>query len=171
MAAFRTDDHNDVKKLFIHQLNRINCTKGYLIKNLSHLGQIAAFKNLALAISESLEDVRKQQERVDQIYSLLNSKASDEGCEVIKAVIEEAYHFGNPNNGLTQIINDMDIILYMRLIENIELTSFGMLKLINRFIGDEQITQLLLECCDEHTDNDKLFKLIADEYLAEKVQQ
>ncbi|HWD87314.1 MAG TPA: DUF892 family protein [Mucilaginibacter sp.] len=169
MKNFEPSDKDEVKKLFIHQLNRINCTKGYLIRNLPDLAGMASAKNLHLAILESYEDVKKQRERVDEIYKLLDSRASDEGCGVIKAVIEEAYHFGDPNNGLTKIIQDLDIILYMRLIENIELTSFGMLKLINKFIGDEQITQLLLECCDEHTDNDKLFRLIADEYLAEKL--
>lgn len=163
-------DRNDIKKLFIHQLNRMNCTKSHLIKTLPDLAEMASFNNLKLAISETLEDVKKQQERVDEIYNLLNSKASDEGCEVIKAVIDEAYHFGNRNNGLTKIINDMDIILYMRLIENICFTAFGVLKLINQFIGDERITQLLLECCDENSDNDKLFRLLSEEYLTEKAQ-
>ncbi|HVW13840.1 MAG TPA: DUF892 family protein [Mucilaginibacter sp.] len=169
MSAFTTDNYDDVKKLFIHQLNRMHCTKSYLIKNMPHLADLATFKNLKLAILETLEDVKKQQTRVLEIYDLLNSKASDEGCDVIKTIIEEAYHFGDANNGLTKIINDMDIILYMRLIENICLTAFGMLKVINKFIGDDRITQLLLECCDENLDNDKLFKLMTEEYLSEKV--
>ncbi|MBS1529628.1 MAG: DUF892 family protein [Bacteroidetes bacterium] len=170
MSDFRTNDRNEIRALVIHQLNRVNCTKGYLIRNLPDLTELATHKNLQLAIAETLEDTKKQQERVDEIYGLLNSKASDDGCEVIKAVIEEAYHFGNRNNGLTKIINDMDIILYMRLIENICLTAFNMLKHINKFLGDEQVTQLLLECCDENADNDKLFRLITEEYLTEKVQ-
>jgi ferritin-like metal-binding protein YciE len=169
--SFRTDNKDDIKRLFIHHLNRMNCTKSYLIKNLPDLAGMAAFKNLKMAILETLEDVKNQQDRVDEIYNLLSSRPSDDGCEVIKAVIEEAYHFGNPHNGLTKIINDMDIILYMRLIENICLTAFGMLKLINKFMGNENITQLLLECCDENADNDKMFKLIADEYLTEQIQQ
>jgi hypothetical protein len=57
------------------------------------------------------------------------------------------------------------------LIENINLTSFNMLKMINQFIGNDRVTQLLSECCDENTENDKLFKLISEEYLTEKVQQ
>jgi ferritin-like metal-binding protein YciE len=170
MPPFTPTDQTSIKQLFIHQLNRMNCTKGYLIKNLPELADTASFKNLKLAISETYEDVKRQQERVDEIYILLDSKASDEGCQVIKAVIEEAYHFGDPNNGLTEIINDMDIILYMRLIENICFTSFNMLKFINQFIGNNQVTQLLSECCDENADNDKLFKLISEEYLTEKVQ-
>ena len=170
MAPFVTTDQDSVKKLFIHQLNRINCTKGYMIRNLPALAEIASFKNLQHAILEAHEDAKKQQSRVDDIYKLLGSKPSDEGCEVIKAVIEEAFHLGK-HNGLTRIMNDMDIILYMRLIENINLTSFNMLKMINQFIGNNRITQLLSECCDENADNDGLFKLISEEYLTEKVQQ
>jgi ferritin-like metal-binding protein YciE len=160
---------DDFKQLFIHQLNRINCTKSYLIKNLPNLAEIASFKNMQLAIMEAHDDVQKQQKRVDEIYGLLNSRPSDEGCDVVKAVIEEAYNLGN-QNGKTKIINDMDIILYMRLIENMELTSFRMLKLINEFIGNDRVTQLLAECCDENIDNDRLFMLISQEYLSKKDQ-
>ncbi len=162
-------NHADFKQLFIHQLNRINCTKSYLIRNLPALADVASSKNMKLAILEAHDDVQKQQVRVDNIYKLMGSKASDEGCEVVKAVIEEAYHFGN-HTGKTKIMNDLDIILYMRLIENIELTSFRMLKLINQFVGNDDVTQMLIECCDENIDNDKLFTLISEEYLTQKTQ-
>lgn len=160
-------DKVDYKQLFIHQLNRVNCTKGYLARNLPLLAEMASFKNMRLAIQETHDDVLKQQKRIDEIYSLTGSKASDEGCEVVKAVIEEAYHFGN-HTGKPKIVNDMDIILYVRLIENIELTSFRVLKLINEFLGNHDVTQLLAECCDENMDNDKLFALVAEEYLNQK---
>ncbi len=163
-------NHTDIKQLFIHQLNRINCTKSYLIRNLLTLADVASSKNMRLAILEAHDDVQKQQTRVDDIYKLLGSKASDEGCEVVKAVIEEAYRFGN-HTGKTKIMNDLDIILYMRLIENIELTSFRMLKLINQFIGNGEVAQMLIECCDENMDNDKLFMLISEEYLTQKTQE
>ena len=159
----------DLKILFIHQLNRVNCTKGYLIRNLPILEEIASFKNMKLAIQEDLDDVKKQQVRIDKMYSMLHSKASDEGCDVIKSVIEEAFNLGN-NAGKSTIVNDMDIILYMQLIENIELTSFRMLKLIAEFMGDEQIVQMVTECFDENVDNDKLFTLITEEYLSKKTE-
>lgn len=160
-------NHLDYKQLFLHQLNRVNCTKGYLVRNLPLLAEIASFRNMRLAIQEDLGDVKKQQLRIDEMYKLLESKASDEGCEVIKSVLEEAFNLGN-NSGKSTIMNDMDIILYMQLIENIELTSFRMLKLISQFLGNEQVTQMVTECFDENVDNDKLFTLISEEYLSKK---
>ena len=162
-----TSNSLDLKQLFIHQLNRVNCTKGYLIRNLPLLAETASFKNMKLAIQEDLDDVKKQQLRIDEMYGLLHSKASDEGCEVIKAVIEEAFNLNN-GTGKATIINDMDIILYMQLIENIELTSFSMLKLIAQYMGNSEITQMVTECFDENVDNDKLFTLITEEYLSKK---
>ncbi|MBS1527260.1 MAG: DUF892 family protein [Bacteroidetes bacterium] len=158
---------NQVRQLFIHQLNRVNCTKGYLIRNLPKLAEIASFKNMQMAIMEAHEDVKKQQARIDRIYNLLGSEPSDEGCEVVKAVIDEAHNLGY-KDGKTTVMNDMDIILYMQMIENMEYTSFRMLKLINQFMGDDQITQLLAECCDENVDNAHLFTLISEEYLVKK---
>ena len=163
----QTSNSLDLKQLFIHQLNRVNCTKGYLIRNLPLLIEMASFKNMKLAIQEDLDDVKKQQMRIDEMYQILGSKASDEGCDVIKSIIEEAFNLNN-NSGKSTIINDMDIILYMQLIENIELSSFGMLKLIAQFMGNDKITQMVTECFDENVDNDKLFTLISEEYLAKK---
>jgi len=157
----------ELKHLFIHQLNRVNCTKGYLIRNLPLLEKIASFRAMKLAIMEDLDDVKKQQLRIDEMYELLGSKASDEGCDVIKSVLEEAFNLGN-NAGKSTIINDMDIMLYMQLIENIELTSFRMLKLISQFLGNDEVKQMVTECFDENIDNDKLFSLISEEYLDQK---
>ena len=162
-----TSREPDLKMLFIHQLNRVNCTKGYLIRNLPVLDEIASFNTMKLAIREDLDDVKKQQKRIDEIYRLLGSKATDEGCEVIKSIIEEAFNLNN-NSGKSTIINDMDIILYMQLIENIELTSFRMLKMIAGFMGNDAVTQMVRECFDENVDNDKLFSLITEEYLEKK---
>src|ERR1700744_3067645 len=165
----QTSKSLDLKLLFIHQLNRVNCTKGYLIKNLPILEKIASFRMMKLAIQEDLEDVKKQQLRIDEIYKLLGSKPSDEGCEVVKSVIEEAFNLSN-NSGKSTIINDMDIILYTQLIENIELTSFRMLKMIADFMGNDEITQMVKECFDENVDNDNLFSLITEEYLEKKTE-
>ncbi|MBV8389001.1 MAG: DUF892 family protein [Mucilaginibacter sp.] len=159
----------DLKQLFVHQLNRVNCAKGYLIRNLPKLQEIASFNTLSLAIREDLEDVKKQKVRIDEIYGLLQTTPSEEGCEVIKLVIEEAYNLNNDSGKLT-IINDMDIILYMQLIENIELTSFRMLKMIAGYMRNAQITQMLTECFDENVDNDRLFTLISEEYLEKKTE-
>lgn len=160
----------EIQHLFIHQLNRVNCTKGYLIRNLPILKEIASFNTMKMAIQEDLEDVKKQQQRIDEIYDMLNTAASDEGCEVIKCVMEEAFNLGNSANKST-IINDMDIILYMQLIENIELISFRMLKQIAGYLNNPEVGQKVIECCDENIDNDRLFMLITEEYLEQKLPE
>jgi ferritin-like metal-binding protein YciE len=155
---------DELKSLFIHQLNRINCAKGYLIRNLPDLKEIAFSNQLKLAIREDLEDVKKQLARVEEIYDKFNSKPSDEGCEVLKAVIEQAYKLGE-HTGKTAIINDMDIILYMQLIEHIEMTTYRMLKLLAGCMNDTEVEQMILECFHETVDNDKLFLMISEDYL------
>lgn len=160
----------NLRQLFIHQLNRVNCTKSYLVRNLPKLSQLASFKTMQLAIEEDISDVKKQQLRIEEMYKLLDAQPSDDGCEVIKSVIEEAYHLGHAANKPT-IVNDMDIILYMQLIENIEFTSFRMLKLIAQYMDNGDLSQRITECFDEHVDNSHLFMLISEEYLSKKVQQ
>jgi ferritin-like metal-binding protein YciE len=170
MDSSKTINKTELDKLFIHQLNRVNCTKGYLARHLPPLAEVASFKNMKLAIMEAHGDVKKQQSRIDDMYKLMHSEPSDEGCEVVKAVLDEASNLGD-GKGKSAIINDMDIILYMRMIENMELTSFRMLKLINQYMGNDQLTQLLAECSDENADNEELFSMISEEYLTQKILQ
>jgi len=61
----------DLKQLFIHQLNRVNCTKGYLIRNLPLLIEMASFKTMQLAIQEDLDDVKNNSDALMKCMSFL----------------------------------------------------------------------------------------------------
>jgi len=154
----------EIRLLIIHELNRVNCAKNYLIRHLPHLIELASFKSLQLAMQEILDDVKKQQWRILGIYELLHAQPSEEGCEVIKTVIEEAYKLGNRDSKIL-VINDLDIIMYMQIIEHIEMTTCRMLKTLTNYWDDPQVKQLIVECFDENLDNDRLYTLITREFL------
>ena len=152
-----------LNKVFIHNLNRIYFAKCYLNKKMEHLIEMASFKTLQLGMHEFWADVKKQIKRMEEIYVLIDEMPSDKDCNPIKAIIKDEFCLEDKHE--LSILNDMDIIMYMQMLEHINMTSYRLLKTVASELKNSEIKQLLIECFDECVDNDHLFMLIAKEYI------
>lgn len=158
------DDHL-LKEVFIHNLNRIYFGKCYLNNHLDHLLHLASFTALQQAIQEFWDDVKKQITRMEEIYLLLNETPSDKNCNPIKSIIKDGFCLDDKQD--MPILSDMDLIMYLQLLEHLSITSCRMLIMVSKMLKYDDIRQLLTECFDESIDNDQLFLLISKEYLSE----
>jgi ferritin-like metal-binding protein YciE len=154
-----------LKQVFIHNLNRLYFGKCYLNKNLEHIISLASFNNLKLAINEFWGDIKKQIERMDEVYSYMGEVPSDKNCNPIKAIIKDQFCL-DEKQAIT-VLSDMDVILYIQLLEHVNITSCRMLMMVAKLLKYDKVNQLLTECMDESTDNDHLFMIISKEYLSE----
>jgi ferritin-like metal-binding protein YciE len=150
-------------KVFVHNLNRIYFAKTYLDKKMPNLIEMASFKGLELGMNEFWEDVKKQISRMNKIYKLINEIPSDKNCNPLKAIIKDEFCLDQKHE--IAILNDMDLIMYMQMLEHINIACYGLLKVIASQLKYQEIEQLLKECFDECVDNDQLFVLIAKEYV------
>lgn len=153
-----------MKQHFIHHLNRVYFGKKYLQKHLPALTQIASFKKLRFAIEEVLESVNNQVNRIEEIYKIINAHPDKETCVPIISVFKDAFETQDYGEE-SCLLNDIDIILYLQLLEHINITSYRMLKILAASLAYADAEQLLMESFDESRDDDKLFVMIADEYL------
>jgi len=156
-------DTETLRRVFIHNLNRIYFGKCYLDKNLGQLTTLASFPDLQLALEEFWEDIKKQIKRMDAIYELMAVTPSDKNCNPIKSIVKDKFCLDDKQE--LPILTDIDIISYLQLLEHINITACRMLKLIASILENEQVEQLLTECFDESIDNDHLFLLISKEYI------
>lgn len=164
MNTMETTSPDIIKEHFVHHLNRVYFGKKYLQKHLPDLNKLSSFKKLKQGLQESWEDINKQVVRLEKIYDLIGAQPAKENCVPIITVFKDA--FEPQEYGLNStLLNDIDIILYLQLLEHINITSYRMLKILSASIGNPEIEQLLLESFDESNDNDKLFVMIADEYV------
>lgn len=150
-------------KVFVHNLNRIYFAKTYLDKKMPNLIDMASFKGLKLGMNEFWEDVKKQIARMEMIYQIIGELPSDKNCNPLKAIVKDEFCLDEKHE--LAILNDMDLIMYMQMLEHINIACYGLLKIIARQLKYEEIEQLLKECFDECVDNDELFVLIAKEYV------
>ncbi|MEO7216070.1 DUF892 family protein [Mucilaginibacter sp.] len=154
-----------LKEVFHHHLNRIYNGKCFLYKTLPGLNALASFKGLQLAIDEFGEDVLKQIVRMKTIYALLGETPIDNECNPITNIIKD--EFCLDENQTVPLLNDLDLMLYIQLLEHVNITSYRMLIMISKTLKHDNIIQMLKESFDESQENDKLFTLIAKEYISQ----
>jgi ferritin-like metal-binding protein YciE len=156
-------DEDFLKKIFIHHLSRIYNGKCFLRKNLQHLTSLASFKDLKLAMGEFAGDVEKQIARMEEIYKMMNESPLDMQCNPITSIVRDEFCLDEKQT--ISILNDLDLVLYVQLLEHVNITSYRMLIMIAKLLKFNDVKQLLTESFDESQDNDKLFLLIAKEYI------
>ena len=154
----------DLKLFFLEHLNHIYWAKAHLVERLPEIEEIAFFKDLKQAIIETKEDVERQMVRIDEIFTLLDSKSSAENCDGIIAMVEGAFS-SIQLRADNSILRDLSILFYMQNIESIEISSFQILQIAAVKMKNIQITQLLKENYDEAKRDRTLLLLIASKYI------
>nr|MBB6151993.1 ferritin-like metal-binding protein YciE [Mucilaginibacter sp. SP1R1] len=102
---------------------------------------------------------------MEEVYKLIDETPSDKNCNPIKAIVKDEFCLDEKQ--AMHIMGDMDLIMYLQLLEHINITSCRMLIMVAKQLNYSEAQQLLTECFDESIDNDQLFILISKEYLAE----
>ena len=157
-------NNDSLRILFINQLNILQNAKAFLSWSLPEIIEHASFLNLKLALKEDLEDTNKQMVHIGLIMQMLNERPSSKGALAMNSIIEEA-HKAIKHDQERAFESDMSIIFYMQIIEHCQIGACRILKLISSKSGYEPYTQIIQEVFDEHKDNARLFKLIAQEYV------
>ncbi|MFD0766971.1 DUF892 family protein [Mucilaginibacter lutimaris] len=154
-----------LKQIFLHHLTRIYNGKRFLQQRTDDLIKLASFKALELAVSEFGGDVKNQIERMEEIYELIGEKPSPEVCNPIRSIVKDEFCLDHEQT--IPLLNDLDLMLYLQVLEHINITSYRMLIMIAKLLKYDKVKQLLTENFDESADNDKLFTLIAKEYITD----
>lgn len=163
----RTIHLGDIRllKFFTDNLDKIYCAKKHMVDRFPEIANEAHFSDLNLAIMETVDDVKKQIIRMDEIYELLGAQNSIAGCSGLAAMIEEAFTAIGEQKDDTAL-RDMAILFYLQNMESIEIASFQVLQMMAVKMKNSEILQLLKENLDEAKDDRMLLLLITAKYVA-----
>ncbi|MDN3583453.1 DUF892 family protein [Mucilaginibacter flavus] len=153
-----------LKTFFIDHLNRIYSAKAHLVTRLPQLNDEAYFKDLQLAIRETVEDVEKQMARMDVIYELLDATHTDGNIKGLTGLVDDAFEAIAAQADEAEL-RDMSIIFYLQNIESMEMASFQILQMAAVKLQNKQVKQLLQENYDEAKADRTLLLLIAAKYI------
>lgn len=153
------------KRFFIDHLDRIYCAKSHMVESFPGIAGQAHFSDLYYAIMETVDDVRKQIRRMDNIYQLLGTKCSTTSCTGLIGMLEETLSVINDLSDDVQL-RDMAILFYLQNIESIEMASFQVLQIVAKNFNNPEISQLLTENFDEAKDDRGLLLMITEKYVS-----
>lgn len=154
----------DLTEFFIHHLNKVYSAKTHLLKRLPEILYQVYFEDLEGAIFDTIEIVRNQRERMQEIYQIMDAQIHDGNINGLKGLIDDSFdeiksHQDNPE------LRDMSIMFYMTNIEATEMASFQILQLLAVKIGNDKIKHLIKENFDEAQSDKALLLLITTKYL------
>jgi len=150
---------------FISNLDKIYCAKKHMVDRFPEIAGEAHFEDLNQAIMETVDDVKKQIVRMDEIYEILDAENKATGCEGLAVMIEEAFTaIADQHDDIA--LRDMAILFYLQNIESIEVASFQVLQILAKKLKNAEIMQLLKESFDEAREDRKLLLEITEKYTA-----
>ncbi len=156
---------SELKRAFTHNLNRMYYGKCYLNEQMPDLIERASFRALKLALTEIHQDAKNQIVRMKEMYALINENPADEAANPIKSILKDEFCMAEA--GEMAVLNDIDIILYVQILEHINITAYRLMKIIAPTWNRKEVEQLLTECFDESVEGDYLFVLITQEYVGQ----
>jgi ferritin-like metal-binding protein YciE len=156
-------NNDQLRQTFVHNLNRMYFGKLFLSQKMDTLIETASFKTLKLALTEMAQDVINQINRMSEIYGLINERPTNESNNPLKTIVKDEFCLNTTDQ--MPVINDMDIILYVQILEHINITAYRLMKMTAPILNNKKVEQLLTECFDESVEDDHLFVLITKEYI------
>ena len=157
---------NTLNDLFIETLKDLYYVEKKLVKTLPTMAQKASSEELKQAIQSHLSETEIHVQRLEQVFALLDKKASGKTCEAIEGLIREAEEV------MGQIANeqtlDAAIISSAQTVEHYEIARYGTLACWAAEIGNSEVAELLEQTLEEEKAADEKLSEIAEDAVNER---
>lgn len=152
---------NNLQQLFIKELRDLYDAEKQITDALPKMIDAASYGELKNALQEHLDVTRGPQiSRLDQIFQILNEKATGETCKGMKGIIKEGDEIISAGGDPSTV--DAGIISAAQRVEHYEMAGYGTVRTYARLLGQSQIAQLLQQTLDEEKEADETLTQIAN---------
>ncbi len=159
MALFSMKLEN-LENLFVEQLRDLYDGEEQITKALPKMIEKAQHGELKDALQEHLDVTREQIRRLDQIFKMLDEKASGETCKGMKGVIAEGE--GLISEAKDSSVLDAGIIASAQRVEHYEIAGYGTVRTYAKLLGRTEIANLLQQTLEEEKEADQTLSRIAE---------
>ncbi len=158
-------DMDQLELFFIHHLNKIYAAKKLLVTELPEVLDNAHFSDLREAMYDTIESVKNQILRMEEIYRIMPATFSEYDSNGLKGLINDSFNdiklYGeNPE------LRDMSILFYLHNIECMEMASFQILEMASVKLKNRRIKLLIQQNYEEAKGDRTLLLLISAKYIS-----
>lgn len=155
-----------LEDLLVKEVRDLYSAEKQLIKALPKMAKGAHSELLKEAITEHLEVTKKQAERLEKIFEMLDVSSRGPKCAAMEGLIEEGSEMieeeGDPS------VIDAGIIGAAQRVEHYEIAGYGVARTFARLLGHDKVADLLQTTLDEEAETDvKLTELAESEINVE----
>ncbi|MBP1225670.1 ferritin-like domain-containing protein [Flavobacterium sp. 1355] len=148
-----------LRELFVESLKDIYWAEKALTKALPKMAENATSEDLINTINDHLKVTEEQVSRLEQVFELIEEKATAKKCEAMEGLIKE----GESIMEETQQgpVRDAGIIGASQKIEHYEIATYGTLAAFAETLGENEALQLLQQTLNEEKEADSLLTEVA----------
>ena len=145
--------------LFIHLLKDMYYAEKQILRALPKMAKKADSAELRTALEHHRLETEGQVERLEQVFSLCNEKASGKTCPAIKGILEEGVH--DMKDADTPDVLDASMIADAQAVEHYEIARYGTLIAWAESLGHDDIVRFLNTNLNEEKAADKKLSTVA----------
>ena len=152
--------------LFVETLKDLYYVEKKLVKTLPKMANKATSPELKQAIEDHLDETETHVQRLEQIFELLDQRASAKTCEALEGLIREA----DETTGEIEDEQTMDaaIISSAQTVEHYEIARYGTLACWAAEIGNTEVAELLEQTLEEEKAADEKLSMIAEDQINQR---
>ena len=152
-------ESSKLMKLFEDELKDIYWAEKALTKAIPKMIKNATSEDLIEALENHLAETEEQVSRVEEVFGLLEKKATAKKCEAMEGLIKEGE--GIMEDTDEGAMRDAGIISAGQKIEHYEIASYGTLRTFAEILGLDEVAKLLQETLDEEKAADEKLTEVA----------
>jgi ferritin-like metal-binding protein YciE len=168
MSKEDNKDEKTLKKLFEQGLQDIYNAEQQLIEALPEMAKAAYNEDLEDAITNHLEETKKQASRLEKIFDRLNIEKEGETCKAMEGLIEEGKKIIQeyPESP----VRDSALIIGAQKIEHYEIAAYGSLCELADVLGFYKVAEVLDRSLAEEEQTDGILTDIAKDVNDEAME-
>lgn len=159
MTKPKSDAASGLTELFEDGLKDIYWAEKALTKAIPAMAKNATSPELVDALNNHLTETHEQINRLEQVFELIDQKATAKKCDAMSGLIEEGK--GIVEETEIGVVRDAGIIAASQKIEHYEIATYGTLRQFAETLGLTEVASLLEQTLDEEKGADKKLTEVA----------
>jgi ferritin-like metal-binding protein YciE len=155
-----------LQDLFEETLKDLYYVEKKLMKTLPMMAEKASSSELKGAIKDHLAETETHVQRLEQIFKLLDKRASAKKCEALEGLIKEAEEVTDEIRDKKTL--DAAIISSAQTVEHYEIARYGTLACWAAEIGISEVAELLEQTLEEEKAADGKLSTLAEESVNQR---
>lgn len=160
MAWFSTLNLDSLHKLFVHKVKCAYDCEVRLTEALPKMRDAATDNDLKAGFDEHLQQTRNQVQRLEQIFNRLGITADRDTDHTLKAMISVGEEIISAHGD--GAVRDAALIAAGQGVEHHEMALYGSLRTWARYLGLNDVADLLQQTLDEEGEADKKLTMLAE---------